>query len=276
MNAVISRNASRIDHRAALARQQWAYASGDYAAAGNALQCVAAELCESVKLCQDQLVLDVAAGDYSAALAAARRWCDVTATEHGADLVRRSGARQEAASFGVRFVDGHPEGLPFADQSFDAVLSSFGAMFAIDPERAASEMIRVCRRGRRLGLANWTPDGFMGQLFRTVGKHESMESAEFASCGWGTTARLDELFGAYGDIQVTHKQVALRCHTPLEWVDRLRASFPPLRKAAAALDAGARLTLRSALLELVTRFNRASDGTMLVDAGYLEVVITRR
>jgi SAM-dependent methyltransferase len=276
MNAVISRNAPRTDHRATLARQQWAYASGDYAAAGNALQRVAEELCESVNLCQDQRVLDVAAGNYSASLAAARRWCDVTTTDHASDLVHRSRARNEAESFGVRFVDADPLGLPFADQSFDTVLSSFGAMFAIDPERVASEMIRVCRRGGRLGLANWTPDGFIGRLFRTVGEHASKEEAEFASCGWGTTARLDELFGAYGDIQVTHKQVALRCRSALEWVDQLRASYPPLLKTAVALDAAGSRALRSALLELVTRFNRASDGSMLVDAAYLEVVITRR
>jgi hypothetical protein len=149
-------------------------------------------------------------------------------------------------------------------------------MFAIEDERAASEMIRVCRRGGRLGLANWTPDGFIGRLFRTVGEHASKDAAEFARCGWGTTARLDELFAAYGDIQVTHKQVALRCRTASEWVDRLRASYPPLQQSTVALDAAAKQAMRSALLELVTRFNRASDGTMLVDAAYLEVVITRR
>jgi ubiquinone/menaquinone biosynthesis C-methylase UbiE len=121
MNAVISRNAPRIDHRVTQARQQWAYASGDYAAAGNALQWVAEELCESVKLCQDERVLDVAAGNYSASLAARARWCDVTTTDHASDLVHRSRERNEAASFGVRFVDGDPLGLPFADQSFDAV-----------------------------------------------------------------------------------------------------------------------------------------------------------
>jgi SAM-dependent methyltransferase len=276
MNAVISRNAPRIDHRAALARQQRTYASGDYAAVGNALQLVAEELCESVKLCQDQRVLDVAMGNYSGSLAAARRWCDVTTTDHASDLVQRSRGRIEAESLGVRFVDGDPEGLPFADQSFDAVLSSFGAMFAIDAERAASEMIRVCRRGRRVGLASWTPDGFIGQLFRTVGEHGPKGATAFASCAWGTAERLAELFGAYGDLELAYKTVALRCRSALHWVDKLRANYPPMQQTAAALDAPARQALRSGLLELATKFNRAKDGTMLVDAAYLEVVITRR
>src|SRR6188768_840146 len=150
MNAVLSRNASRIDHRAALARQHWNYASGDYAGVGNALQLVGEELCESVNLCQDQRVLDVAAGNFHASLAASRRWCEVTTMDHVSDLAARTGQRAEAEAMGVRFVAGDVEALPFPDQSFDAVLSSFGAMFAVDQERAASELIRVCRRGRHV------------------------------------------------------------------------------------------------------------------------------
>jgi SAM-dependent methyltransferase len=276
MNAVISRNAPRLDLRAALAREHWTYASRDYAAAGNTLQLVAEELCESVNLCQDQRVLDVAAGNYSASVAAARRWCDVTTTDQAIGLLERSRERIEAESVGVRFVDGDPEALPFADQSFEAVLSSFGAMFAIDQERAASEMIRVCRRGGRVALANWTPEGFVGQLFSTVSNHGPHASNAIATCAWGTAARLAELFGVFGDLAMTHKRVILRCRTAMDWVDKLRASYPPLRTAAAALDPEARRGLRSDLLELATKFNRARDGSMEVEAGYLEAIVTRR
>jgi SAM-dependent methyltransferase len=275
MNAVLSRNASRIDHRAALARQHWNYASGDYAAVGNALQLVSEELCESVNLCQDQRVLDVAAGNFHASLAASRRWCEVTTTDQVSDLVQHGRQRIEAASMGARIVDGDVEALPFPDQSFDAVLSSFGAMFAVDQERAASEMIRVCRRGRQVGLANWTPDGFVGQLFRIVGKH-APQGAAVASCAWGTGARLVELFGAYGNLWVMEKRVAFRSRTPMDWVDKLRASYLPVARTYSLLDTAGKLALRSDLLALATKFNRATDSTMLVDAEYLEVVITRR
>jgi ubiquinone/menaquinone biosynthesis C-methylase UbiE len=276
MNAVLSRNASRIDPRAALVRQHWTYASADYAVAGNALQIASEELCESVNLCQDQRVLDVSGGNFTASLAAARRWCDVTTTDHGYDLTRRGRQRIEAESMGVRFVFGDAEGLPFADQSFDAVLSPFGAMFAADQERAASEIVRVCRRGGLVGLANWTPEGFVGRLFALLGAQVPAGAGTTASCAWGTQARLAQLFGAYGNLWLTRKHVALRSRAPAVWVDKLRASYLPVLEAFALLGAEGRRALRSDLLELVAKFNRATDGTMRVDAEYLEVVITRR
>jgi len=272
----LSRNVPRIDHREAVVRQRTAWASGDYAVAGNALQIVSEELCETVNLCQDERVLDVAAGNFHASLAAARRWCEVTATDYASDLSSRSRQRAEAAAIGVRFVDADAEALPFADQSFSAVVSAFGAMFAADQERAASEMIRVCRRGRRLGLANWTPGGFIGQLFATVASHAPQANSGSSPFAWGTEARLEELFGAYGSVNVCTKHVALRARTPMEWVDKLRAGYAPVLKVFASLDSARQKSLRGDLLELVTRFNRAKDSTLVVDAEYLEVVVTRR
>jgi SAM-dependent methyltransferase len=276
MNAVLSRNSPRIDHRAAVTRRHSAWASGDYAVVGNALQMVSEGLCESVNLCQDDRVLDVAAGNFHAAMAAARRWCEVTATDCASDLASRSRPRVEAAALGVQFVDADAEALPFPDQSFSAVISAFCVMFAGDQERAASEMIRVCRRGRRVGLVNWTPDGFMGQLFRTVASHAPAIATDTCPFDWGTEQRLDELFSVYGCVETTKKRVALRARTPLDWVDRLRASYAPVRKTFALLDSPAQKTLRAELLELVQRFNRGAESTMLVDAEYLEVVVLRR
>jgi SAM-dependent methyltransferase len=273
MNLSLSRNARRTDPQIAHPHTGWA--SGDYAVVGTALQLVSEELMESVNLCQDQRVLDVAAGNYHAALAAARRWCDVTATDVPSDLARRGRQRAEAESVGVRFVDGDAEALPFADQSFDCVVSSFGAMFASDQERAASEMVRVCRRGRRVGLANWTPDGFIGQVFDVLAKFSS-GVARPASCDWGTPSRLQELFGVYGNVDCALKNVALRARTPMDWVDKLRTTHAPVIRAFSLLDAAGKRDLRACLIQLVNRFNRSGDLSMLVDAEYLEVVVRRR
>jgi ubiquinone/menaquinone biosynthesis C-methylase UbiE len=275
MNAVLSRNAPRSDHRTVIARRHLPYASMDYAVAGSALHLVSEELCENVNLCQEQQVLDVATGNFNASLAAARRWCDVTATDHASDLLHRGRQRLEAVSAGVRIVDGDVDALPFADQSFDAVLSCFGAMFAADQERAASEMIRVCRRGGQVGLTNWTPDGFIGRLLKSVMRHAPQGSVTMP-CDWGTQDRIEKLFGAYGNIEVDGKRVAFRSRTPLDWVDKLRTAYLPVHGIFATLDASRKRSLRSELLELVAEFNRATDGTMVVDAAYLEVAITRR
>ena len=275
MNLSLSRNA-RPEIRANPSHHQSAWASGDYAVVGNALQLVSEELCESVNLAQDQRVLDVAAGNFHASMAAARRWCDVTATTMPSDLMRRSRQRIEAEAVGVRFVDGDPEALPFADQAFDAVVSSFGAMFALDQERAASEMVRVCRRGRMVGLANWTPRGFVGELFKVLARYTPGDGYGQASCAWGTSERLQELFGAYGNVWSTRKNVAFRARTPMDWVDKLRATYAPVIRAFGVLDAGGKRDLRASLLQLVNGFNRATDASMVVDAEYLEVVVTRR
>jgi ubiquinone/menaquinone biosynthesis C-methylase UbiE len=200
----------------------------------------------------------------------------VTAADHASDLQHRGRQRMEAESIGVRIVDGDVDGLPFGDQSFDAVLSCFGAMFAADQDRAASEMIRVCRRGGQVALANWTPDGFIGQMLKIVSRHAPQGEAVATPCDWGTSRRIEELFGCYGNIWLTRKQVAFRFRTPMDWVDKLRTAYLPVAGIFATLDASHKRALRSELLELVAEFNRAGDGTMVVDAAYLEVTIKRR
>lgn len=275
MNPSFSRNASRTDRRALEVRQQSAWASGDYAVVGNALQIAAEELCETMNLYQDARVLDVAVGNGHASMAAARRWCDVTSTDSAPDVASRSRPRSEAENLGVRFVEGDAGDLPFADQSFDAVVSTFGAMFAADQDRAASEMIRVCCRGGMVGLTNWMPDGFIGQLFRLVDRYAAT-TAGGAPFQWGTEQRLWELFGVYGCIESQPKRAVFRYRSPADWVEKFRASYVPVLKTFAQLDAGKQRLLTGELLELVARFNRAKDGTMVVEAEYLEVVISRR
>jgi ubiquinone/menaquinone biosynthesis C-methylase UbiE len=275
MNPSLSRNAPRTDHRAAKVRQQSAWASGDYAVVGNALQIAAEELCETMNLYQDGRILDVAAGNGHASMAAARRWCDVTSTDFAPDLTSRSRQRAEAENLGVRFVEGDAEDLPFADQSFDAVVSTFGAMFAADQDRAASEMIRVCRRGGAVGLTNWTPDGFIGQLFRLINRHAAAGTGG-APFLWGTEDRLIDLFGVYGTVETQLKRAVFRYRSPADWVEKFSASYVPVLKAFAKLDGARQRLLTGELLELVARFNRAKDRTMVADAEYLEVVVTRR
>jgi ubiquinone/menaquinone biosynthesis C-methylase UbiE len=275
MSLSLSRNAPRVDDRAIKARQQSAWASGDYAVVGNALQIAAEQLCETMNLYQDARVLDVAAGNGHASLAAARRWCDVTSTDFAPDVANRGRQRSEAENLGVRFVEGDAEDLPFSDQAFDGVVSTFGAMFAADQERAASEMIRVCRRGGTVGLTNWTPDGFIGQLFRLVDRHATT-TAGGAPFRWGTDERLGELFGVYGRIETAPKTAVFRYRSPADWVEKFRTGYVPLLKSVTKLDADHQRALTGELLELVTRFNRAMDQTMVVEAEYLEVVVTRR
>lgn len=275
MNVSLSRNAPRTNQRTARIRQQSAWSGADYAVVGNALQIVGEELCETMNLCQDARVLDVAVGNSHASLAAARRWCEVTSTDLAPDIANRARQRTEAENLGVRFVEADAEALPFGDQNFDGVVSTFGAMFSPDQERAASEMIRVVRRGCQIGLANWTPDGFVGELFGVIARH-SPNAVGAAPFAWGTEDRLYELFGVYGRIDTTAKRVVFRHRTPADWVQNFCSNYAPVLKALEALDAGRKKALQAELLALAGRFNRANDGSLSVDAEYLEVVITRR
>src|SRR5499426_1844338 len=195
-----------IDLKAIKSRQQGAWSSGDYAVVGTTLQIVGEELCEALDLRSGQKVLDVAAGNGNASLAAARRWCDVVATDYVPALLERAHERAGAERLNIAFREADAEALPFPDASFDAVVSTFGVMFTPDQERAAAELVRVCRRGGKIGLANWTPDGFIGQLFKTIGKHLPPAPGARSPALWGTRARIGELF----DPGTTSVESALR------------------------------------------------------------------
>lgn len=258
-------------------RQRAAWSSGDYAVIGTTLQIVGEQLCESLDVRAGQRVLDVAAGNGNVSLAAARRGCAVVATDYVPALLERARERAAAERLDVEFREADAEALPFADASFDGVVSTFGVMFTADHERAASELARVCRRGGKIGLANWTPDGFIGQLFRTIGSHVPPPAGAKSPALWGTRARLDELFGACAaSIQATPRDFVFRYRSPEHWIHVFATWYGPVLKAFAALEPERQAALHNDLLALIARGNRSGDGTMVVPAQYLEVVITRR
>jgi len=257
-------------------RQQIAWGSGDYAIIGSTLQIVGESLCEAADVRSNERVLDVAAGNGNATLAAARRFADVTSTDYVASLLERGRERAEADRLAVIFQEADAENLPFADASFDVVLSTFGVMFTPNQQRAASEMSRVCRPGGRIGLANWTPDGFIGRLFKTIGKYVPPAPGVKSPALWGTRAHLDTLFGSQASVAAENKNFVFRYKSPAHWVEIFRTYYGPVLKAFAAIDAEAREALEADLYALLDEFNVATDGTLVVPGEYLEIIITKK
>jgi SAM-dependent methyltransferase len=265
------------DFVAIKSRQQAAWSSGDYAVVGSTLQIVGEELCEALDLRAGEAVLDVAAGNGNVTLAAARRFCEVTSTDYVPALLDRGRARAAADGLAVTFQEADAEALPFHDRSFDAVVSTFGVMFTPDQEQAAAELMRVCKSGGRIGLANWTPDGFIGQLFKTIGRHVPPAAGLRSPALWGTRDRITELFGTgVKPSRIATRSFSFRYRSPQHWLDVFRTYYGPVLKTFAALPADAQSALSDDLLALADQFNRAGDGTMVVPSEYLEVVLTRR
>jgi ubiquinone/menaquinone biosynthesis C-methylase UbiE len=276
-NSQAGSSASQPDLAALKTRQKAAWSSGDYAVVGTTLQIVGEELCEALDLRSGQKVLDVAAGNGNVSLAAARRWCDVTATDYVPTLLERARERAGAERLDIEFREADAEALPFADGSFDAVVSTFGVMFTADHERAAAEMARVCRRGGKIGMANWTPEGFIGQLFKTISAHVAPPPGAKSPALWGTRARIGELFEAQASsISAAQRHFMFRYRSPEHWVQVFRGWYGPVLKAFAALDPAAQAALHDDLIALIGRFNRSGDASMVVPGEYLEVVITLR
>ena len=241
------------------------------------MQIVGEELCEALDLRAGQKVLDVAAGNGNVSLAAARRWCNVVSTDYVPALLERGRARATADGLTIEFKEADAEALPFADDSFDVVVSTFGVMFTPNQERAAAELVRVCRSGGRIGLANWTPEGFIGQLFKTLGKYLPPPEGVRSPALWGTRDRLTEMFGpASVSIKTQPRYFNFRYREPEHFVHVFKTFYGPMLKAFAALDAPKQAALRSDLLALIVRMNKAADNGMVVPSEYLEVVITKR
>ena len=258
-------------------RQQAAWSSGDYAVVGTTLQIVGEELCEALDLRSGRKVLDVAAGNGMVSLAAARRRCDVTSTDYVASLLERGRARASAEGLNIDFKVADAEELPFADASFDTVISTFGVMFTPNQERAAAELMRVCKYGGQIGLTNWSPDGFIGQLFKTLGKYLPPPPAAKSPMLWGTRARLTELFGSAATwIKAEPRIFNFRYLSDRHFVEVFKTYYGPVLKAFSALDVPQRTRLEKDLYELIARMNKAEDGTMVVPSEYLEVVLMKR
>lgn len=265
------------DFEAMKARQHGAWSSGDYAVVGTTLQIVGEELCEALDIRSGQKVLDVAAGNGNVTLAAARRWCEVTSTDYVPSLLVRGKVRADADGMNITFKEADAEALPFGDGSFDVVVSTFGVMFTPNQDRAAAELARVCRRGGKIGLANWTPEGFIGQVFKTLGKYLPPPAGARSPALWGTEARLKEMFGASSSaIRAERRNFVFRYRSPEHFLDVFKSYYGPMLKAFAALDEANQQKLRQDLMALIGSMNRADDGTMVLPSEYLEVVITRR
>jgi SAM-dependent methyltransferase len=265
-----------IDLAAVKTRQQAAWSTGNYAVVGTTLQIVGEMLCEALDLRADARVLDVAAGNGNATLAAARRWCNVTSTDYVYSLLESGRARAEAEGHRIHFQEADAENLPFPDASFDVVMSTFGVMFTPDQERAANELSRVCKPGGRIGLANWTPDSFIGQVFKTIGKYISPAAGIKSPALWGTRTRLDQLFGNTARaIRVTNREFIFRYRSPAHWIEVFRTYYGPMTKTFAALDTQRQAAFTQELTMLIDSGNRADNGSLMLPSNYIEVVIDR-
>lgn len=277
MSAVLSTTPPVVDLTAVKGKQQAAWSAGDYAVVGTTLQIVGESLCEALDLRAGERVLDVAAGNGNATLAAARRWTEVTSTDYVPALLERGRARASAEGLPVQFEPADAENLQFGDAQFDVVMSTFGVMFTPDQEKAAAEMARVCKPGGRIGLANWTPSSFIGELFKLMGRYLPPPAGVKSPALWGTEERLRELFGNRVDsIATARKHFVFRYHSPAHWLEVFRTYYGPMHKAFGALDSTKQEALAADLIALAERFNRATDGSLRAPGEYLEVVITRK
>lgn len=258
------------------ARQRSTWASGDYAIIGTTLQGVGESLCEAADLVSGQRVLDVACGNGNASLGAARRFCRTTGLDYVPELLERARERARAERLAIEFVEGDAENLPFPEASFDAVISSYGVMFTPDQQRAADELLRVCKAGGRIALANWTPEGFIGDFFRTIRAHVPGPPGVASPFVWGTDAGIASLFGERVRVLAARrKDFVFRYLSPAHFIEIFRDYYGPTYTAFEALDPGGQQALAADLLELLTRLDRG-HGALTIPSEYLELVLEKR
>lgn len=258
-------------------RQQKTWTSGDYARIGNTLVVMGELLCEAVDLHAGDKVLDVATGSGNTAISAARRFCDVTGIDYVPELIEHARRRAEVEGMEITFEVGDAEDLPYPDASFDVVLSTLGVMFAPDQEKVAEELLRICRPGGKIGLANWTPDGFIGNMFRTLGKHVPPPPGIKPPPLWGTEERLRELLGeGVASLALIQRSYAFRYPSAEHFVEYFRSYYGPTLKAFDSLDPDGQEALAEDLEGLLERWNTSGDATIIVPSDYLEVVAVRR
>ena len=265
------------DFAAIKTKQQATWASGNFAVIGTTLQIVGETLAEAVDVCAGERVLDIAAGNGNATLAAARRFAEVTSTDYVPALLDQGAVRAKAEGLAVVFQTADAEALPFADASFDVALSTFGAMFTPQHARTAGEMLRAVRTGGRIGLANWTPEGFIGQLFKVIGAHLPPPAGLQSPALWGTEPHLVELFGPQAaSIRCERRKFNFRYNSAAHWLEVFRTYYGPTHKAFAALDAAGQEALAADITALLDRMNIAGAKSLVVPGEYLEVVIVKR
>jgi ubiquinone/menaquinone biosynthesis C-methylase UbiE len=268
------KQAAVVDLAEVKTRQQAMWASGDFAIIGTTLQLVGETLCEAVDVEAGSRVLDVACGNGNAALAAARRFCKVTGLDYVPELLRRAGERAHAERADIELILGDAERLPFEDGRFDAALSTFGIMFAPDQAQAAREIVRVVKSGGKIGMCNWTPEGFIGLFLKAVGKHVPPPAGVASPIFWGSEARLQELFPDMRSLKATRKDIVFRYESVAHFIDIFRRYYGPTFKAYGALAPEGQARLTADLEELCARFNRRTT-SFAVPCEYLEVVIER-
>jgi SAM-dependent methyltransferase len=257
-------------------KQQATWASGDFAVVGTTLQIVGETLAEACDVRAGERVLDVAAGNGNATLAAARRFAQVTSTDYVPSLLDKGRERAIAEGLEVSFQVADVEALPFADADFDVVLSTFGAMFAPDQARTAAEMLRVTRPGGRIGMANWTPAGFIGRLFKVIGAHLPPPAGLMSPALWGTEERLADLFGRQAaQIRCERRHFNFRYRSAAHFVQVFRDFYGPTHKAFAALPGERGQALERDIVALLEELNVAGAHGLVVPGEYLEVVVTR-
>jgi SAM-dependent methyltransferase len=266
----------RLDLEAVKARQRQTWSTGDYAVIGTAITIVGETLCESVDLRPAQRVLDVATGSGSTAIAAARRFTEVTGVDYVPELLQRGRERAAAERLAIDFREGDAEDLPFPAESFDAVLSTFGVMFAPDHRRAARELARVCKPGGKIGLASWTTSGVLAESFRVISQHVPPPAGLEPAMAWGDEGHLREILGAHAAaVRHERREFVFRYRSFEHWLDLFRTYYGPVNRAFAALDAGGQAGLAGDLRDLLGRWSRSGDGTLVYPGEYLETVITR-
>jgi len=258
-------------------KQQATWSSGDYAVVGTTLQIIGELLAEAADVNAGERVLDVAAGNGNVTLAAARRFANVTSTDYVPALLDKGRERAQAEGLNVRFLEADVENLPFEDASFDVVLSTLGSMFAPDHFRTAREMLRVVRTGGRIGVASWTPEGFIGRLFKIIGAHVAPPAGVKSPALWGTEAHIKDLFGANAtSIRCERRFFKFRYRSAAHFLEVFRDYYGPTHKAFAALDANGKQALERDITALLDQLNVGGAASLVVPSEYLEVVITKR
>jgi SAM-dependent methyltransferase len=251
------------------------WASGDFGVIASLIHVVAERLADNADIVAGSRVLDVAGGTGNAAIAAARCGARVTCTDYVPELLERGRERAQAERLDIAFEPADAEALPYADASFDAVLSVYGSMFAPDQPRAAAELVRVCRPGGRIGLASWTPEGFIGEWFRTTAAHVPPPAGVASPLRWGTEDGIAELLGdGVTILSQTRRTFTWRFEDAAQFVAIMRDYYGPTVKAFEKADDPE--ALEADLLALVERRMRSRDGAISVPSEYLEVVAERR